>query len=160
MKKPDHVIIFDTTLRDGEQCPGASMGMHEKLQVARQLEKLNVDIIEAGFPAASPGDFEAVKKVATEIKKCRIAGLARCVKRDIEQCAAARVILRPGVNVRVEPELRGLDPVGAQRVHAVDRAGGAAGVQQQFIHQKRPAFLVSFLPAYHKRAAKSTGKEN
>ena len=89
MKKPDHVIIFDTTLRDGEQCPGASMGLHEKLQVARQLEKLNVDIIEAGFPAASPGDFEAVKKVAAEIKKCRIAGLARCVKGDIEKCAEA-----------------------------------------------------------------------
>ena len=64
MKKPDQVMIFDTTLRDGEQCPGASMGLQEKLQVARQLEKLNVDIIEAGFPAASPGDFEAVKKVA------------------------------------------------------------------------------------------------
>ncbi|NLB66119.1 MAG: 2-isopropylmalate synthase [Lentisphaerae bacterium] len=89
MKKPEHVIIFDTTLRDGEQCPGASMGLHEKLQVARQLEKMGVDIIEAGFPAASPGDFEAVKRVATEIKTCRIAGLARCVKKDIEACAEA-----------------------------------------------------------------------
>ncbi len=89
MKKPDHVVIFDTTLRDGEQCPGASMGLHEKLQVARQLEKLNVDIIEAGFPAASPGDFEAVKQVATEIKKCRVAGLARCVKKDIDACVAS-----------------------------------------------------------------------
>jgi len=78
MKKPNHVIIFDTTLRDGEQCPGASMGLQEKLQVARQLEKLKVDIIEAGFPAASPGDFEAVKRVASEIKKCRIrAGALR-----------------------------------------------------------------------------------
>ncbi len=89
MKKSDHVIVFDTTLRDGEQCPGASMGLHEKLQVARQLEKLNVDIIEAGFPAASPGDFEAVRHVAATIKKCRIAGLARCVKSDIEKCAEA-----------------------------------------------------------------------
>ena len=89
MKKPNHVIIFDTTLRDGEQCPGASMGLQEKLQVARQLEKLKVDIIEAGFPAASPGDFEAVKRVAAEIKKCRIAGLARCVKKDIDACAEA-----------------------------------------------------------------------
>ena len=89
MKKSDHVIVFDTTLRDGEQCPGASMGLHEKLQVARQLEKLNVDIIEAGFPAASPGDFEAVRQVAATIKKCRIAGLARCVKSDIEKCAEA-----------------------------------------------------------------------
>ena len=95
MKKPDHVVVFDTTLRDGEQCPGASMGLQEKLQVARQLEKLRVDIIEAGFPAASPGDFEAVKKVAAEIKKCRIAGLARCVKSDIERCAEA---LKPARN--------------------------------------------------------------
>lgn len=68
MKKKDHVIIFDTTLRDGEQCPGASMGLHEKLQAARQLERLNVDIIEAGFPAASPGDFEAVSRVAAVTK--------------------------------------------------------------------------------------------
>lgn len=89
MKKKDHVIIFDTTLRDGEQCPGASMGLHEKLQVARQLERLNVDIIEAGFPAASPGDFEAVSRVAAVTKKCRIAGLARCVKSDIDACVAA-----------------------------------------------------------------------
>ena len=83
MKKSDHVIVFDTTLRDGEQCPGASMGLHEKLQVARQLEKLNVDIIEAGFPAASPGDFEAVRQVAATIKKCRIAGLARGICRHL-----------------------------------------------------------------------------
>lgn len=89
MKKSEQVIIFDTTLRDGEQCPGASMGLHEKLQVARQLEKLRVDIIEAGFPAASPGDFEAVRKVAAEIKTARIAALARCVKSDIERCAEA-----------------------------------------------------------------------
>ena len=89
MKKKDHVIIFDTTLRDGEQCPGASMGLHEKLQVARQLERLNVGIIEAGFPAASPGDFEAVSRVAAVTKKCRIAGLARCVKSDIDACVAA-----------------------------------------------------------------------
>ncbi|MDR0993247.1 MAG: 2-isopropylmalate synthase [Verrucomicrobiota bacterium] len=89
MKKTDHVLIFDTTLRDGEQCPGASMGLQEKLQVARQLEKLNVDIIEAGFPAASPGDFEAVRQIAAGIRKCRIAGLARCVPADIERCAEA-----------------------------------------------------------------------
>lgn len=101
MKKPDQVIIFDTTLRDGEQCPGASMGLQEKLQVARQLEKLNVDIIEAGFPAASPGDFEAVQKVAAEIQKCRIAGLARCVKGDIEKCAAALKPAGPRARIHV-----------------------------------------------------------
>ena len=89
MKKPDHVIVFDTTLRDGEQCPGASMGLREKLEVARQLARLNVDIIEAGFPIASPGDFEAVREIARQIKGPRIAGLARCITKDIERCAEA-----------------------------------------------------------------------
>jgi len=79
------IIIFDTTLRDGEQCPGASLNTYEKLEVAKQLENLNVDIIEAGFPIASPGDFEGVKLVAQTIKGCTIAGLARSVKKDIEQ---------------------------------------------------------------------------
>ncbi|MBU1695366.1 MAG: 2-isopropylmalate synthase, partial [Verrucomicrobia bacterium] len=85
----NRVIIFDTTLRDGEQCPGASMNIHEKLEVARQLARLNVDIIEAGFPIASPGDFEAVKTVAEQIKGPYIAGLARCISKDIERCAEA-----------------------------------------------------------------------
>ncbi len=88
-EKQDRVIIFDTTLRDGEQCPGASMGLAEKLQVARQLARLNVDIIEAGFPIASPGDFAAVKGVAEQIKGPQIAGLARCLPKDIERCAEA-----------------------------------------------------------------------
>lgn len=83
------VIIFDTTLRDGEQCPGASMGLNEKLEVARQLARLKVDIIEAGFPIASPGDFEAVKAVAEKVKGPYIAGLARCLPKDIERCAEA-----------------------------------------------------------------------
>ena len=64
----DRLIIFDTTLRDGEQSPGASMNADEKLAIARLLEKMRVDVIEAGFPAASPGDFEAVRLVAQEIK--------------------------------------------------------------------------------------------
>ena len=87
--KKNKVIIFDTTLRDGEQCPGASMGLREKLEVARQLARLNVDIIEAGFPVASPGDFEAVHAVAKQIKGPQIAGLARCVAKDIERAAEA-----------------------------------------------------------------------
>lgn len=87
--KQDQVLIFDTTLRDGEQCPGASMGLQEKLQVARALARLNVDIIEAGFPIASPGDFEAVHEIAKQIKGPKIAALARCVDKDIETAAAA-----------------------------------------------------------------------
>lgn len=85
----DRVLIFDTTLRDGEQCPGASMNLGEKLQVAQALARLRVDIIEAGFPVASPGDFEAVKQIAQTVKGPRIAGLARCVDKDIEVAAEA-----------------------------------------------------------------------
>ena len=83
------LIIFDTTLRDGEQCPGASMNIKEKLEIARQLSLLRVDVIEAGFPAASPGDFESVKRIAEEIQGSSIAGLARALEKDIEACARA-----------------------------------------------------------------------
>lgn len=93
--KKDKIIIFDTTLRDGEQCPGASMTVRQKLEVARQLARLKVDIIEAGFPIASPGDFEAVNLIASEIKGPKIAALARCVQADIEKAAQA---LKPAGN--------------------------------------------------------------
>jgi len=73
----DRVIIFDTTLRDGEQSPGASMNTPEKLRLAGQLEKLGIDVIEAGFPAASEGDFEAVAAIAGKLKQTQIAALAR-----------------------------------------------------------------------------------
>lgn len=87
--KNNRIIIFDTTLRDGEQCPGASMNLQEKLAVARQLARLKVDVIEAGFPVISDGDFTAVKKIATEIKGPIIAGLARCVSKDIDAAGEA-----------------------------------------------------------------------
>lgn len=79
------IKIFDTTLRDGEQSPGASMNVEEKLQVARQLVRLGVDIIEAGFPIASPGDFEAVKRIANEVRGATVAGLARAKEEDIKR---------------------------------------------------------------------------
>lgn len=85
----EKIIIFDTTLRDGEQCPGASLEAREKLEAARQLVRLNVDVIEAGFPVSSPGDFAAVKAIAEKMKGPVICGLARCVKKDIEAAAAA-----------------------------------------------------------------------
>lgn len=86
-KKDDRQIIriFDTTLRDGEQAPGNSMNIEEKLRIARQLQKLNVDVIEAGFPIASDGDFEAVKKIAQSIKGPEIAGLCRSNEKDIDR---------------------------------------------------------------------------
>jgi len=85
----DKIIIFDTTLRDGEQCPGASMNLREKMEVARQLARANVDVIEAGFPVISDGDFEAVRTIATEVKGPIICGLARCVNGDIDAAAEA-----------------------------------------------------------------------
>lgn len=85
----DRVIVFDTTLRDGEQSPGATLTADEKLEVADALVALNVDVIEAGFPAASPGDFEAVKAIAERSKGVTIAGLARAVPGDIERVAQA-----------------------------------------------------------------------
>ena len=83
------VKIFDTTLRDGEQSPGASMTIEEKIKVARQLERLRVDIIEAGFAAASPGDFEAINNIAKEVTKSTVCSLARAVDRDIKAAAKA-----------------------------------------------------------------------
>jgi len=85
MSEKKNIIIFDTTLRDGEQSPGASMNIEEKLRIAHQLEKLNVDVIEAGFPIASDGDFEAVKRIAQTIKGPQIAGLCRANEKDIDR---------------------------------------------------------------------------
>ena len=85
----DHLVIFDTTLRDGEQSPGASMTKEEKIRIAKQLEKLQVDVIEAGFPAASEGDFESVQAVASIIKDSTICGLARAIENDIRKAGEA-----------------------------------------------------------------------
>jgi 2-isopropylmalate synthase len=84
-EKTDKVIIFDTTLRDGEQAAGGTLNAQEKLEIARQLEKLNVDVIEAGFPISSPGDFEAVSLIAKEVRKPIICGLARAHPDDIDR---------------------------------------------------------------------------
>lgn len=92
------VKIFDTTLRDGEQSPGASMTRDEKVRIARQLERLRVDIIEAGFPAASPGDFEAVHAVASAIRESTVCGLARAQEKDIRSAAEA---LLPAASRRI-----------------------------------------------------------
>lgn len=83
------IIIFDTTLRDGEQSPGASMNTEEKIQIALQLQKLGVDVIEAGFAAASPGDFDAIHRIASQVTQSRICSLARAVERDIKAAGEA-----------------------------------------------------------------------
>jgi len=94
----ERVYIFDTTLRDGEQSPGASMNTAEKVRLAGRLEVLGVDILEAGFPAASKGDFEAVSKIAGTLKKTQVTGLARATKSDID---AAWGTIKEGTNPRI-----------------------------------------------------------
>mgnify|MGYP001980317605 CR=1 FL=1 len=94
----DKLIVFDTTLRDGEQSPGASMTKDEKLRIAKALEKMHVDIIEAGFPIASHGDFEAVKSVSELITESTVCGLARALDKDID-CAADA--LKPAKSFRI-----------------------------------------------------------
>jgi len=98
----DRIVIFDTTLRDGEQCPGASMTFEEKLEVAELLEEMGVDIIEAGFPIASQGDFESVQEIARRSSKAVIAGLARAISGDIARAGeAVRVAARPRIHTFV-----------------------------------------------------------
>ncbi|MCX7307183.1 MAG: 2-isopropylmalate synthase [Afipia sp.] len=94
----DRVVIFDTTLRDGEQCPGATMTFEEKLEVAELLDTMGVDIIEAGFPIASDGDFEAVREIAKRTKNAVVCGLSRAAHKDIDRCAEA---IRPAKRGRI-----------------------------------------------------------
>src|SRR6478609_10251613 len=94
----ERVIIFDTTMRDGEQSPGASMSLAEKLELAKILEELGVDVIEAGFPIASNGDFEAVREVSKIVTRSTIAGLARASTKDIDRAAEA---IKPAARGRI-----------------------------------------------------------
>jgi 2-isopropylmalate synthase len=101
-KLQDQVVIFDTTLRDGEQAPGATMTHDEKLEVAELLDEMGIDIIEAGFPIASDGDFEAVAEIAKRTKNSVVAGLARAIFKDIDRCAeAVRHAKRPRIHTFV-----------------------------------------------------------
>ena len=84
MSEKNKVFIFDTTMRDGEQSPGASMSLEEKIQISRVFDEMGIDIIEAGFPIASPGDFESVSAISKILKKSIPAGLSRHSKKDID----------------------------------------------------------------------------
>ena len=84
------VVIFDTTLRDGEQALQASLSVKEKLQIALALERMGVDVMEVGFPVSSPGDFESVQTIARQVKNSRVCALARCVEKDIDVAAESR----------------------------------------------------------------------
>src|SRR5687768_1553239 len=94
----DRVVIFDTTLRDGEQSPGATMTHEEKLEVAELLDTMGVDIIEAGFPIASEGDWMAVHEIAKRTKKAVVCGLSRAAPKDIDRCAEA---IKPAKRKRI-----------------------------------------------------------
>jgi 2-isopropylmalate synthase len=131
MSDKDHLVIFDTTLRDGEQSPGASMTRDEKVRIAKALEKLRVDVIEAGFPIASPGDFEAVHAVAAAVKESTVCGLSRALDKDIDRAgealagaASARIHTFIATSpIHMEKKLRmSPDEVVAQAAHAVRRA--------------------------------------
>ncbi len=123
----EKVLFFDTTLRDGEQSPGATMNQHEKLQLARQLERLGVDIIEAGFPASSEGDREAVRKIAKEVKKSRIVGLSRSVAEDIEKAwQAVSEAALPGIHTFIATsDIHLKHKLRLSRNEVMDRAGKA-----------------------------------
>jgi 2-isopropylmalate synthase len=96
----ERVLIFDTTLRDGDQSPGVALGAAEKLEIARSLERMHVDFIEAGFPASSPGDFESVTAIAKEVRGTAIAGLARAVPGDVDACwEAVKDAAQPRIHV-------------------------------------------------------------
>ncbi len=125
------VIIFDTTLRDGEQALQASLSVKEKLQVAYALERLGVDVMEVGFPVSSPGDFESVQTIARQIKNSRVCGLARCVDKDIDVAAEAlRVAEAFRIHVflatstlHIESKLRlSFEQVIEKAIHSVKRA--------------------------------------
>ncbi|NLA84811.1 MAG: 2-isopropylmalate synthase [Clostridiales bacterium] len=161
----NHIAIFDTTLRDGEQSPGISLNMHEKLEIARQLENLGVDVIEAGFPISSKGDFEAVRAVAREVRKPVIAALARAVKKDIDRAwEALHEAARPRIHtfiatsdihmkykLRMEPE-----EVIKRAVEAVSYAK-SLGSQVEFSPEDgsrtRPEFLYMILEEVIKAGA-------
>src|ERR1700685_106328 len=121
------ITVFDTTLRDGEQSPGCSMNHQEKLRLAHQLDRLGVDVIEAGFPIASDGDFEAVKAIATVIRRPIISGLCRACRPDIERAWEA---LQDAAHPRIHVFLATSDihlkyKLRLTRDECVEQAGGA-----------------------------------
>src|SRR5499426_1086008 len=120
----DRVLIFDTTLRDGEQSPGCSMNLEEKLVIAHQLEKLGVDVIEAGFPIASEGDFEAVKAVAAAVRKPIICGLARTNDEDVDRAwEALKGAARPRIHVFIATsEIHMRDKLRMSKERVLDEA--------------------------------------
>jgi 2-isopropylmalate synthase len=146
--KKRHIAIFDTTLRDGEQVPGATLTGPEKLEIARQLERLRVDIIEAGFPASSPGDLEAVRRIAQEMRGPVVCALARCVRADIDAAwEAVRQARRPRIHVFL-----GISDVHLERGLRKTREQGLALSVQMVKYAKRLTEDVEYSPMDATRA--------
>lgn len=143
--QPERIIIFDTTLRDGEQSPGATLNVEEKLTIARQLARLGVDVIEAGFPFASPGDFEAVQKIAQSVGVeggPTICGLARATRADIKAAAEA---LKPAVNPRIHTFLATSD-IHLEHKLKKSRSEVLAIAQEMVVYAKTFVEDVEFSP--------------
>src|SRR5262245_53359246 len=135
MSDPIRIRIFDTSLRDGEQAPGFSMTAAEKVRMARQLDALGVDIIEAGFPIASEGDFAAVRAVSAEIRRPTIAGLARAVTADVERAAAAvERAQQPRIHVFLATsDLHLRDKLRIDRAECLEQAARAVALAKRFV---------------------------
>jgi 2-isopropylmalate synthase len=157
MLEPNQIVFFDTTLRDGEQSPGCTMHHEEKLRMAHQLAALGVDIIEAGFPISSDGDFESVRAIAGEVKGPRIAALARAKREDIESAARA---VEPAPTSRIHTFLSSSDihleyQMRISREQALDQAGEAVRLSRSLVEdvefspmdatRSDPAFLVKMV---------------
>ena len=132
---PNKVHIFDTTLRDGEQVPGCKLNTKEKVQLALRLEALGVDIIEAGFPISSPGDFESVFQIASVIKNATVCGLTRAVQKDIEVAAEA---LKPAISPRIHTGIGSSDnhikyKFNSTREEILERAVAAVKLARNFV---------------------------
>ena len=127
MTERRRITIFDTTLRDGEQSPGASMNLTEKLEIAQSLQDLGVDVLEAGFPIASPGDFEAVREIAGSIHNTTVCGLARCNSKDIDRAWEALKIAERAADPRLPGDQRDPPRIQVENVVRRDRGPGGGG---------------------------------
>lgn len=153
----DRVIIFDTTLRDGEQSPGASLTVEEKVDIAHQLERLGVDVIEAGFPITSPGDFEAVQRIAREVRGATICGLARAVPIDIDRAyEALKDAADPRIHVFISSsDIHLVHQIRKSRAEVLEIAGAMVRRAKSYVAnvefspmdatRSEPEFLVDIL---------------
>lgn len=131
----ERIYIFDTTLRDGEQVPGSKLNMEEKIEIARHLEELGVDIIEAGFPISSPGDFKAVEEISKAVRKPTICGLSRAVKKDIKVAGEAlKYAKRPRIHTGIgTSDIHIFHKLRSTRKDIIERAIGCVKYAKSFV---------------------------